>query len=101
MQWWALRIPWVPWEILELLVFVSFCSLLLLFSQSVVFCSLATPWTIARLLCPGNSPGKNIGVGYHFLLQEIFPTQGLNQCLLHWQLGSSPPSHLASPFLLM
>ena len=31
-----------------------------------------------RLLCPGHSPGKNIGVGCHFLLQGIFPTQGLN-----------------------
>ena len=23
-----------------------------------------------RLLCPGDSPGKNTGVGCHFLLQE-------------------------------
>ena len=37
----------------------------------------------ARLLCPWNSPGKNIGVGYHFLLQQIFPTQGWNMGLLH------------------
>ena len=29
-----------------------------------------------RLLCPWDSPGKNIGVGCHFLLQGIFPTQG-------------------------
>ena len=29
-------------------------------------------------LCPWNSPGKNIGVGCHSLLQRIFPTQGLN-----------------------
>ena len=30
------------------------------------------------------SPGKNIGVGFHFLLQGIFPTQGSNWllCLL-------------------
>ena len=28
----------------------------------------------ARLLCPWNSPGKNTGVGSHFLLQGIFPT---------------------------
>ena len=27
----------------------------------------------ARLLCPGDSPGKNTGVGCHFLLQGIFP----------------------------
>ena len=33
-----------------------------------------TPWTIARLLCPWDSPGKNTGVGCHALLQEIFPT---------------------------
>ena len=27
-----------------------------------------------RLLCPWNSPGKNTGVGSHFLLQGIFLT---------------------------
>ena len=31
----------------------------------------------------GDSPGQNTGVGCHFLLQGIFPTQGLNLCLLH------------------
>ena len=44
-----------------------------------------------RLLCPCDSPGKNTGVGCHALLQGIFPTQGLNTCLLHllhWQAGS-------------
>ena len=33
------------------------------------------PWP-ARLLLPWDSPGKNTGVGCHFLLQGIFPTQG-------------------------
>ena len=28
-----------------------------------------------RLLCPWDFPGKDIGVGSHFLLQGIFPTQ--------------------------
>jgi len=28
------------------------------------------------LLCPWDSPGKNTGVGCHFLLQGIFLTQG-------------------------
>ena len=32
---------------------------------------------------PWDSPGKNTGMGCHFLLQEIFPTQGLNLGLLH------------------
>ena len=36
----------------------------------------------ARLLCPWDSPGKDTGVGFHFLLQGIFPTQGWNQRLL-------------------
>ena len=31
----------------------------------------------------GDSPGKNSGVGCQTLLQEIFPTQGLNLGLLH------------------
>ena len=31
----------------------------------------------------GDSPGKNTGVGYHVLLQGIFPTQRLNPCLPH------------------
>ena len=43
----------------------------------------ATQGTVARLLCPWDSPGKNTGVGCHALLQGIFPTQGLNQHLLH------------------
>ena len=37
----------------------------------------------ARLLCPWHSPGKNTGVGCHFLPQGIFPTQGSNWHLLH------------------
>ena len=36
----------------------------------------------ARLLCSQNFLGKNIGVNCHFLLQGIFPTQGLNPHLL-------------------
>ena len=31
----------------------------------------------------GDSPAKNAGVGYHALLQGIFPTQGLNPGLPH------------------
>ena len=45
----------------------------------------------ARLLCPWDFPGKNIGVSCHFLLQGIFPIQRLNTGflrLLHWQAGS-------------
>ena len=31
---------------------------------------------------------------------EIFPDQGLNLCLLHWQVGSLPLSHQESPWTL-
>ena len=37
----------------------------------------------ARLLCPWDSPGKNIGVGCYALHQGIFSTQGSNLHLLH------------------
>ena len=46
----------------------------------------------------GDSPGKNTGVGCHFLLQGICLTQRSNLYLLHWQADSLPPSHLGSPF---
>ena len=53
----------------------------------------------ARLLSPWDSPGKNTGVGYHFLLQGIL-TKGLNLgllYLLHWQVGSLPVVPLGKP----
>ena len=79
------------------------------FSHSVVSDSL-WPHGLqpARLLCLWHSPGKKTGVGYHSLLQEIFPTQEsdldpLNYrqilyCLSHQgrplgRLGTPPPQH--------
>ena len=53
----------------------------------------------SRLLCPWDFPGKNVGMGCHFLLQGIFPTQGLNPHLLHWQVGFLPLSHQGHPYL--
>ena len=44
--------------------------------------TLCNPMEPARLLCPGDSPGKNTGVSCHFLLQGFFPTWGLNPGLL-------------------
>ena len=52
-----------------------------------------------RLLCPWDSPGKNAGVGCHFLLQGIVPAQGSNPRplhLLHWQADSLLLHHLGS-----
>ena len=51
-------------------------------SHSVLF---ATPWIVActKLLRPWDFQGKSTGVGCHFLLQGIFPTQGSNPGLSH------------------
>ena len=46
-----------------------------------------------RLLCPWDFPGKNTGVGCHFLLQGIFLTKGSNPRLLHRQVDSLALSH--------
>ena len=49
------------------------------------------------LLCPQDFPGKSTGVGYHFLLQGIFSTQGSNLGLLHCRqtlLPSEPPGKM-------
>ena len=62
----------------------------LLFSCSVMSNSLQS----TRLLCPWDFPDKDTGASYHFLLQGIFPTQGSNLGLLHWQANSLPLSHL-------
>ena len=68
------------------------CVLLLVMSNSL------RPYGLwpAGLLCPWDFPGKSNGVSSHFLLQGIFPTQGSNPCLLHWQANCLPLSHLRS-----
>ena len=48
-------------------------------------------------LCSWDSPGKNTGVGCHFLLHGIVPTQGLNPHLLHCQADSLTLRHQGSP----
>ena len=59
--------------------------------------TLCDPMDCSPLLCPWDFSGKNTEVGCHFLLQEIFPTQGSNPHTLHWQVGSLPLGHLGSP----
>ena len=54
-------------------------------------CSLAT------LLHPWDSAGKNTGVGCHALLQGILPTQGSKPGLLHWKQILYHLSHQGSP----
>ena len=52
-----------------------------------------SPMDCIRLLYLWEFPGKNTGVGCHLLLQRIFPIQGLNLCLLHWQADCLPLSY--------
>ena len=59
----------------------------------------ATLWTVActKLLRPLDFPGKSTGMGCHFLLQGIFPTQGLNPGLPHCRQTLYRLSHQGSP----
>ena len=50
-------------------------------------------WGPARLLCPWDFPGKNIGMDCHFLFQWIYTAQRSHPhllYLLHWLVGSLP-----------
>ena len=57
-----------------------------------------TAWTVAcQVPLTMGFPSKNTGEGCHFLLQGIFPTQGSNMHLLHWQADSLPLNHEGNP----
>ena len=91
--------PSSPFMLLQMANFHTFLWLKVIVTQSCLTLRLHGLQS-ARLLCLWNSPGKNIGVGYHVLLQEIFLTQGSNPCLLcllHWQAGSLPLSCQGNP----
>ena len=67
----------------------SFPSSLLLLSRLIVCDSLRLHrQSPPRLLKPWDSAREDTGVGCHFLLQGIFPTQGSNPGLLHYQVDS-------------
>ena len=85
---------------------VSCSSLALLNMRPIHVCSVMSyflwPYrlSLTRLLCLLDFPGKNTGMGCHFLLQGIFLTQGSNSCLLcllHWE-DSLPLSNLGSMY---
>ena len=50
-----------------------------------------------RLLCPWDFPGKNTGASCLSFLHGIFPTQGLNLCLLYCRQILYRLSHQRSP----
>ena len=55
------------------------------------FCNLIDQALLAPL--SKGFPRQEYWMGSHFLLQGIFPTQGLNPSFLHWQVGSLPLNH--------
>ena len=77
-------------------VYIFTCSMC---SVTHLYLTLCSPmnYIVCQAQLPIDFSRKNTGVGYHFLLEGIFPTQGSNPhllCLLHWQAGSLP---LAQP----
>ena len=68
----------------SVLFFFSSSLPLLFFSLSVMSNSFATLWMTARQAPLSMEFSKQeYWSGFHFLLQGIFPTQGLNPCPIH------------------
>ena len=69
----------------ETLLWERDCVLLVcVFSHFSCVQLFAALWSVAQQARMSmDSPGKNTGMGFHALLQGIFPTQGSNPCLLH------------------
>ena len=66
-------------------------------SHSIVS-DFAIPWTV-RLLCSWNSPGKNTGVGCHFLLQGNLPNPGIEPGSPVLQANSLPIESPGKPLI--
>ena len=84
------------------LSFSPYCTVKFSSGYNVICCYLVTSFMPDSLQphCPWNFPSKLTGVGRHFLLQGIFPTQGSNwhllhckQVLSHWATKEAPMSH--------
>ena len=70
-----------------------------LFPRLMIQTQRAECWAVR----PWNFPGGNTGVGCHFLLQGVFPTQGWNPqllCLRHCRQIPWPLSHQGSPVMV-
>ena len=90
---------------LKMVKMVSLCTFSTIKNLESVSCSVVSNslWSHglqpARLLYPWNFLSNNTRVGSHSFPQEIFPTQGLNLDLLHWQEDSSPSEPPEKPKL--
>ena len=83
------------WKILELM---RLCYYLIISGKS---CSVMSDSLQPHgLYNPWNSPGQNTGVGSLSLLQRIFPTQELNQGLLHCRWILYQLSYEGNPLII-
>ena len=74
----------------------------MLLSHQIESNSFVTLWTVAHQApCLWSFLGKNTGVGCHFLLQGIFPSQELNLGLLLCRQILYQLSYKGSPFSSM
>ena len=83
-------------------IYVYMCMCVCLVAQSCPSLCDAMDYSLPGSSVHGDFPGKNTGVGSCFLLQGIFLTQELNQCLLHllhWQVDSLPSEPPGKPTL--
>ena len=93
-------VQWFVWASFRVRFVLSFCLFFLWWARLKVKSEVVTQSCLT--LCnpmdyspPGSwdFPGKDTGVGCHFLLQGIFPTQGSNLGLLHCRQILYCPSH--------
>ena len=93
---------WLNWTECKLLqsrdsVFCMFSIVLESESEAAQSCpTLCDP--MDTRLCPRDFLGKSTGVGCHFLLQRIFPTQGSNPGLQHCRQTLYHLSHQGNPY---
>ena len=80
-------------------VCVCVCVCVCSFAQLCPSLCYSIDYSLPGVTCPRGRPGKNTGVGCHFILQGIFLPQGQSPCflnVLYWHVDSSPLCHLAS-----
>ena len=78
---------------------VAVCSLLIVVNSPVTKHRLQGTWA-SVVVAPGSQSTGSIGVVHGLSCSVacvIFPDQGSNPCLLHWQTNSLPLSHWGSP----
>ena len=89
-------------NVLRILIYKDICGCVLSFMcVCVCVCAHAHTQSKSNSFRPWNSPGRNTGVSCYFLLQGIFPIQGSNLHLQHWQDNSLPLVPPGKPSFLL